>query len=81
MGGGISRTRLATTSKLTAPEIADWLNSAENEPLSDEQQANLNEMRRRWQNAALLPDDLVQARALAGSRCEHAWREQRKNND
>ena len=67
--------------KLTAPEIADWLAAAESETLSDEQKANLHEMRRRWQNAALLPEDLVQARSLAGSRCEHAWREQRKNND
>ena len=67
--------------KITAPEIADWLATAESETLSDEQKANLHEMRRRWQNAALLPEDLVQARSLAGSRCEHAWREQRKNND
>lgn len=66
---------------LTAPELTDWLQAAENETLAANQQANLREMRRRWQNASLLPDDLVQAKALASSKCEHAWREQRKNND
>ena len=80
-GAALAELALLQHQKLTAPEIADWLNTAENETLSDEQQANLNEMRRRWQNAALLPEDLVQAKTLAGSRCEHAWREQRKNND
>ncbi|NCB60455.1 MAG: carboxypeptidase M32, partial [Gammaproteobacteria bacterium] len=80
-GAALAELALLQHQKLTALEVADWLNTAENEELSDHQKANLHEMRRRWQNAALLPDDLVQARALAGSRCEHAWREQRKNND
>ena len=80
-GAALAELALLQHQKLTAPEMPDWLNAAENEELSDGQQANLNEMRRRWQNAALLPDDLVRARTLAGSRCEHAWREQRKNND
>ncbi|WP_024872864.1 carboxypeptidase M32 [Tolumonas lignilytica] len=80
-GEALAELALLQHQKLTAIEVADWLNEAENEELSDAQTANLHEMRRRWQNAALLPDDLVQARTLAGSRCEHAWREQRKNND
>ena len=54
---------------------------ADSESLNAEQQANLFEMRRQWQQATLLPEDLVQAKSLAGSRCEHAWREQRKHND
>lgn len=28
-----------------------------------------------------LPQDLVEAQSLAGARCEHAWRLQRKAND
>jgi carboxypeptidase Taq len=80
-GAALAELALLQHQKLTAPEMSDLINTAENEALSNEQQANLNEMRRRWQNAALLPDDLVKARTLAGSRCEHAWREQRKNND
>lgn len=80
-GEALAELALLQHQKLTAPEVVDWLNDAENEDLSEAQKANVREMRRRWQNAALLPADLVQARALAGSRCEHAWREQRKNND
>ena len=70
-----------THQKLTAPEMQEWLDNAENETLSESQQANLKEIRRRWMNASLLPESLVQARSLAGSRCEHAWRGQRKNHD
>ena len=67
-GAALAELALLHHQKLTSVEVADWLNTAENEELSDAQKANLHEMRRRWQNAALLPDDLVQARALAGSR-------------
>ncbi len=38
-------------------------------------------MKRDWQQANLLPESLVQAQSLAGSKCEHAWRTQRGNND
>ncbi|MDG2708659.1 carboxypeptidase M32, partial [Vibrio parahaemolyticus] len=34
-----------------------------------------------WQQANLLPESLVQAQSLAGSKCEHAWRTQRGEND
>lgn len=68
--------------KLTSPEVGEWLlAAAEETELTIEQKANLHEMHRRWLNASLLPADLVQARSLAGARCEHGWREQRKNND
>lgn len=66
---------------LTAPELADWFAAAEQEVQSPAVQASLREMRRQWQQASVLPDELVQAKSLAGSRCEHAWREQRANND
>ena len=45
------------------------------------QRANLREIRRDWQRANALPESLVQRRQMAGSRCEHAWREQRPAND
>lgn len=67
--------------KKTAPEVGDWIAAAEGEALSAAQQANLNEIRRHWQDARLLPADLVEALSLAGSRCEHAWRRQRQEND
>lgn len=67
--------------KRTAPTLAEWISQAESEQLNEHQQTNLAEIKRQWQDASLLPEDLVQALSLAGSRCEHAWRSQRKNND
>ena len=67
--------------KTTAPEIGDWIAAAKNETLDTVQQANLQELRRQWKDATLLPADLVEALSLAGSTCEHAWRTQRTEND
>ncbi|MFP3408701.1 hypothetical protein SB757_29240, partial [Pseudomonas sp. SIMBA_065] len=38
-------------------------------------------MQRAYQQATLLPDDFVEAKSIAGSVCEHAWRTQRPAND
>jgi carboxypeptidase Taq len=54
---------------------------AEQEPLDEMQRANLREIRRQWQMANALPEDLVQRQKLATSACEHAWRNQRPAND
>ncbi|KAA1048187.1 carboxypeptidase M32 [Pseudocitrobacter sp. 73] len=66
---------------LTDKHVGEWLRNAEQENLNDLEQANLREMARHYQQAALLPESLVEAKSLAGSRCEHAWRTQRPNND
>ncbi|MGO2323137.1 carboxypeptidase M32 [Vibrio casei] len=65
----------------TQPQLSDWFNEAEQEHLSPLEKASLREMKQRWQHANVLPQDLVQAKSLAGSKCEHAWRTQRKQND
>jgi carboxypeptidase Taq len=65
----------------TAPQLGDWINNAQQEQLNSQQQASLTAMQRRWQQASQVPEDLVQAQSIATSTCEHAWREQRKNND
>ena len=65
----------------TEPALGGWLKTAQAEPLDAEQQANLREMQRDWQLTTALPEALVQARSLATSRCEHAWRSQRPAND
>lgn len=67
--------------RLTAAEMSEWLAAAEQQELDAQARQSLVEMRRQWQQASVLPADLVQAKSLAGSRCEHAWREQRRNND
>ncbi|WP_456295736.1 carboxypeptidase M32 [Vibrio sp. AK197] len=66
---------------MTAPQLGEWFDKAQQEDLSHEQQAALRELKREWQQATVLPEDLVQAKSLAGSKCEHAWRKQRVDND
>lgn len=66
---------------LTEPQLAEWFDSAESEPLSTQDASSLRELKRQWLQANVLPEELVQAKSLAGSKCEHAWRTQRGNND
>jgi carboxypeptidase Taq len=65
----------------TQPVIAELIDNAANEALSIEQQASLREMARSYKLSTLLPEELVKAKSLAGSKCEHAWRAQRPEND
>jgi len=65
----------------TDPQLKAWLDAAENEPLDDLARANLREIRRDWRDANALPESLIEAKTLAGARCEHAWRSQRPVND
>lgn len=66
---------------LTSEALASQIQTASGSTLDEEEQASLREMRRPWQQAKLLPERLVQAQSLAASRCEHAWRTQRQQND
>lgn len=65
----------------TDPALRALLQRAAAEPLSDWQRANLREMVRDWRASNALPASLVERRALATARCEHAWRRQRPAND
>jgi carboxypeptidase Taq len=65
----------------TDAQLPSQLQRAEQEPLSDFQRANLREIHRQWLASNALPESLVQRQKLATSRCEHAWRTQRKAND
>jgi carboxypeptidase Taq len=65
----------------TEPALPGLLDRAEGETLNDAERANLREMRREWRAANALPQALVEAKSLAISRCEHAWRSQRPAND
>lgn len=65
----------------TDPQIVTWLKAAEQEQLDNTARANLREIRRDWRDANALPEALVEAKSLAGARCEHAWRSQRPGND
>jgi carboxypeptidase Taq len=65
----------------TDASLSERITRAEQEPLDEMQRANLREIRRQWQMANALPEDLVQRQKLATSACEHAWRRQRPAND
>jgi carboxypeptidase Taq len=66
---------------LTAPELVDHFDQAGNEDLTSLENRSLLEMEREWRRASCVPAELVRAKSLAGLRCEHGWREQRKEND
>src|SRR3954471_1057135 len=65
----------------TEPRLAALLDAADPEPLTDIERANVREMRRDWRDANALPESLVEAKTLAGAKCEHSWRSQRPAND
>jgi carboxypeptidase Taq len=66
---------------LTAPQLASALEAAKTESTDPIEAASVREMARQWRVANLLPASLVEAKSLAGTRCEHAWRTQRHAND
>ena len=66
---------------LTDPALKALFAAAEKAELADADQASLAEMQREWALVNRLPQELVEAQSLAGARCEHAWRTQRKAND
>ncbi|MBB2486157.1 carboxypeptidase M32 [Mitsuaria sp. WAJ17] len=65
----------------TEPELQRLLEAASQEDLDEVERANLREMQRAWRASNALPQSLVEAKSLANSRCEHAWRSQRPAND
>ena len=66
---------------LTGKSLPALLEAASQEQLDAAQRANLREMHRDWEQTQVLSARLIEAKSLAGSRCEHAWRTQRKAND
>ncbi|MFT5558372.1 MAG: carboxypeptidase Taq [Sphingobacteriales bacterium] len=65
----------------TSEHLGELFTDAESENLGDLESASLREMKASWQKATVLPQRLVQAKSLAGSKCGHAWRTQRGEND
>ncbi|MDX2090712.1 MAG: carboxypeptidase M32 [Kofleriaceae bacterium] len=80
-GAALAELALLIHETLTAPHLAKALTTAHDEVADPIERASVREMKRQWQSANLLPASLVEAKSLAGSRCEHAWRTQRKAND
>ena len=65
----------------TAPEIADWLAAASEEPLDDMQQAAIREQARVYTNMTCLSSDFVRRQVVARMRSEQLWRELRAKDD
>lgn len=65
----------------TDARLPSLFGAADREKLDELARANLREMRRDWREANALPERLVEAKTLAGAKCEHAWRSQRAAND
>jgi carboxypeptidase Taq len=65
----------------TQPEIADWIEAAEREPLNEDQQAALREFRHHYANLTCLPSDFVERQTTARMRSEQLWRDLRGKND
>lgn len=63
------------------PKLLDWIDEAETKTLCLEERVFLREARRNYLNANKLPKRLVEAKAKAGAKCEHAWRTQKAEND
>ncbi|MDP1730233.1 MAG: carboxypeptidase M32, partial [Devosia sp.] len=65
----------------TAPQIADWIGAAEDEPLDATRQAALREFKRVYTNMTCLSSDFVHKQVGARVRSEQLWRELRPAGD
>ena len=72
---------LLTHDILVNPALKDAFEQVDESNLTSEQQASLREMKATWQAENCLPAELVEQKSLAGAKCEHAWRTQRKDAD
>src|SRR5690606_28093716 len=63
------------------PQIADWMEAAEAEDLSEEQKAAVREFRRQYVNLTCLPAEFVERQTRTRMRCEQLWRDLRAKND
>ncbi|WP_252019158.1 hypothetical protein [Endozoicomonas sp. SCSIO W0465] len=62
---------------LTAPEVESWLQEAQSLETNPDTIRSIAEMAVEWRHASAMPDDLVKAKTIASTHCEHAWRSQR----
>ncbi|AKR56202.1 carboxypeptidase Taq [Youhaiella tibetensis] len=65
----------------TAPEIADWIDKAESEDLTEDGRKALRELKRSYTNATCLPTEFVRRRTQATMLSEQLWRELRAKSD
>lgn len=66
---------------LSQSEMKDLIHGAKSEELNHWQKANLREIEADYLNANSVDKNLVEAKSLAGSKCEFAWRSLRAENN
>jgi len=87
IGGGEARAEsMATLAGMrhrmaAAPQIADWIDAAGSEPLSEDQAAALREFGRVYLNLTCLPVEFVERQTRTRMRCEQLWRDLRAKGD
>lgn len=86
-GGGekradaVSQLAAMAHERATAPNVEDWIATAEAEALDTEQKSALAEFTRQYRNQTSLTADLVRRKTEASMRCEQAWRGLRLSGD
>ena len=82
-GRAMAELSVLSTEMIQDPSLADLFAEAEQQQdqLLPWQQANLREMKEKWQKANAIPTALVEAKALTTNACEHAWRTLRADNN
>ncbi len=80
-GAAMAELQVLMHQTLTDSALQALIDTAGTQAQDAAQAASVREMQREWSLANLLPTELVEAKSLAGSRCEHAWRSQRPAND
>ena len=68
-------------SRITDSEMGKLLDSLESEKLTEEQAANVREIRRAYDKATKLPEELVEEKARHKSQALQVWQEARAEND
>ena len=68
-------------SRITDPEMGKLLDTLESQNLTDEQAANVREIRRGYDKATKLPEELVEEKARHKSQALQVWQEARSEND
>ncbi len=87
VGGGEKRAEAMSAlagmyhSRASAPEVADWIETAGRESLNEEQAAALFEFRRHYTNLTCLPSAFVERQTGVRMRCEQLWRDLRAKGD
>ncbi|WP_276280694.1 carboxypeptidase M32 [Halorussus caseinilyticus] len=86
-GGTPARSRQLSTlsalehQRLTADETGRLLDAAEGEDLTDEQEAVVREIRREYERAAEVPEELVEEHTRVRSEAQDDWQEAKANDD